>query len=224
MNKLEPSETSAQALVRYLLERGLNGVPPLSSAESLATEYLIDAGYEDNDQRVESLVNWETTKNFTTGFLTGLGGIIALPVSIPSALGASWLIQARMSGAIARIYDHDLDDERVRTMILLSLAGDTVKEALKPMGIKLGNKLTERAVAQIPGRALVEVNKRIGIRLLTRAGERGFVNFSKAVPVLGGVVGGALDAVVCRAVGRTAKSLFQHPKLVSRPRSIRIRD
>ena len=123
MNKLEPSASSAQALVRYLLERGIAGVPPLSSAESLATEYLIDNGYEDNDQRVESLINWETSKNFTTGFLTGLGGFITLPVAIPSALGASWLIQARMSGAIARIYDHDLADERVRTMILLSLAG-----------------------------------------------------------------------------------------------------
>jgi uncharacterized protein (DUF697 family) len=224
MKKLEPSASSAQALVRYLMERGLAGVPPLSSAESLATEYLIDNGYEDNDQRVESLINWETSKNFTTGFLTGLGGFITLPVAIPSALGASWLIQARMSGAIARIYDHDLDDERVRTMILLSLAGDTVKEALQPMGIKVGNKLTERAVAQIPGRALVEVNKRIGIRLLTRAGERGFVNFSKAVPVVGGVVGGALDAVVCRAVGRTARELFKHPKLVSRPRRMRTRE
>jgi glycerol-3-phosphate O-acyltransferase len=61
----------------------------------------------------------------------------------------------------------------------------------------------------VPGRALVEVNKRIGLRLLTKAGERSFVNFSKAVPVVGGVVGGTFDAVVCRMVGRTARSLFR---------------
>jgi hypothetical protein len=35
------------------------------------------------------------------------------------------------------------------------------------------------------------------------------LRFPRAVPVLGGVVGGSLDAAVCRMVGRTAKSLFR---------------
>jgi len=184
-------------------------VPPLSSAEDLAGEYLIDQGYENHDQRVDSLVNWETTKNFTSGFITGLGGVIALPIAVPSALAASWLLQARMAGAIAKIYGHDLRLDRVRTMILLSLAGDVAKEAMQGTGVSVGNKLSERALAQVPGRALVEINKRIGVRLLTKAGERSVVNLSKAVPIIGGVVGGSFDAVVCRAVGRTAKSLFR---------------
>lgn len=132
-----------------------------------------------------------------------------MPVAIPSALGASWLLQARLAGAIARIHGHDLGEDRVRTMILLSLAGDVAKEAMNGLGVRFGGKLTERAVAQVPGRALVEVNKRIGLRLLTKAGERGIVNFSKVVPVGGGVVGGTFDAVVCRMVGRTARSLFR---------------
>lgn len=212
MTRLAPTAARATRLTNFLLERGLGGVPPLSSAVDLATEYLIDQGYEDHDQRVDALINWETTKNFTSGFITGLGGVISLPLSIPSALGASWLLQARMAGAIARIYGHDLEADRVRTMILLSLAGDVAKEAMKGTGIALGNKLTERAIHQVPGRALVEINKRIGVRLLTKAGERSFVNLSKAVPIVGGVVGGSFDAIVCRAVGRTAKSLFRPVK------------
>jgi hypothetical protein len=35
------------------------------------------------------------------------------------------------------------------------------------------------------------------------------VNLSKAVPLVGGVVGGSFDAIVCRAVGRAAKTLFR---------------
>jgi hypothetical protein len=54
----------------------------------------------------------------------------------------------------------------------------------------------------------VEVNKRIGTRLLARVGQRVALRFLRAVPVFGGVVGGSLDAVVCRKVGATAKSLF----------------
>jgi hypothetical protein len=205
------SEVSADALARFLLERGLAGAGPLSSAENLAAEYLIDRRYRNDDRRVESLIKREAGKNFTSGFITGLGGVVTFPISIPAALGASWLIQARMAGAIARIYGHDLQSDRVRTKILLSLAGDVAKGAMRDLGLKLDNKLTQRAVDQIPGRALVEINKRIGARLLATAGQRLVLRFPRAVPVVGGVVAGMLDAAVCRMVGRTAKSLFRPP-------------
>ena len=190
MTGREPSEVSANGFVTFLLDTGLAGAGPLSSAEDLASEYLIDAGYGDDDRRVDALIRRETRKNFTTGFLTGLGGLVTFPVSIPAALGASWLIQARMAGAIARIYGHDLGSERVRTKILLALAGDVAKEAMKDLGLKLDNKLTQRAVDQIPGRALVEINKRIAAKLLATVGQRVVLRFPRAVPVLGGVVGG----------------------------------
>lgn len=207
----EPRDVPGGALAAYLLDKGLAGLGPLSGAESLATEYLIDTGYENDDRRVAALVRWETAKNFTTGFLTGLGGFVTLPVAVPSALAASWVLQARMSGAIARIYGHDLDAERTRTSILLSLAGDVAREAMKDLGLDVGDRLTRRAVEQIPGRALVEVNKRIGTKLLTEVGQRVALRFPRAVPVFGGVVGGSLDAMVCRKVGSTAKRLFRPP-------------
>jgi hypothetical protein len=211
MNGPSPTEASASRLVAFLLDKGLHGAGPLSSAANLASEYLSDPSYDDDDKRIDALIRRETRKNFTSGFITGLGGVVTFPVSIPAALGASWLIQARMAGAIARIYGHDLDSARVRTMILLSLAGDVAKEAMKDLGLGLDGKLTQRAVDQIPGRALVEINKRIGARLLAKAGQRVVLRFPRAVPVLGGVVGGSLDALVCRMVGRTAKSLFRPP-------------
>jgi len=93
----------------------------------------------------------------------------------------------------------------------LSLAGDVAKEAMKELGIKLDGKLTQRAIEQIPGRALVEINKRIGARLLAKVGQRVILRFPRAVPVVGGVVGGSLDAMVCRMVGKTAKALFRPP-------------
>jgi uncharacterized protein (DUF697 family) len=204
--------TTARRLADYLLEKGLGGAGPLASARDLAHEYRDDERYATSDERVDALIERETIKNFTTGFVTGLGGVITLPVAVPSALGASWLIQARMAGAIATIYGHDLASPRVRTTILMSLAGDVARDAIRDLGLPLGPKLTQHAVDQIPGRALVEINKRIGLRLLTRAGERSIAGFSRFVPIVGGVVGGTLDAVVCRMVGRTAKSLHRRPE------------
>ncbi len=211
MTRRAASDSSAGSFVNVLLDRAIQGAGPLSSAETLSSEYLRDHSYRDDEARVAALIRRETRKNFTSGFLTGLGGVVTFPVSIPAALGASWLIQARMAAAIAKIYGHDLASEQVRTRILLSLAGDVAREAMKDLGLKVGDKLTQRAVDQIPGRALVEINKRIGARLAAKLGGQVVLRIPRAVPVLGGVVGGSLDAVVCRMVGRTANSLFRPP-------------
>lgn len=208
-DKEDSDKSKALVIVNYILDKTIKGVPPLTSCKNLAREYLIDEGYDGDDERVDSLINWETTKNFTTGFLTGLGGIVTLPISVPSALGASWIIQARLAGAIAVIYGHSLQEDRVKTLVLLSLLGDSAKEPIKQAGIRLGTKLTEKTIQKIPGKALIEINKKVGFRLITKAGEKGIVNLTKLVPVAGGVVGGAIDAVVCRKVGYTAKKIFK---------------
>lgn len=227
MTEHHPGDTPARNLAAYLLEQGIRGVGPLSGAEALAAEYLGDGRFRDDEARVAALVRWETAKNFGTGFLTGLGGFITLPVAVPAALAASWVVQARMAAAVACIYGHDLDAERVRTKILLSLAGDVAREALKDLGLKVGDKLTQRAVEQVPGRLLVEVDKRIAAKLVAQVGQRVALRFPRAVPVFGGVVGGSLDAVVCRKVGATARTLFRPPagavvdgEIVSRARLI----
>jgi uncharacterized protein (DUF697 family) len=207
------ASAAAQRLATWLLDKGIAGLGPLAGARELATEYLEDTRYTTHDERIDALIERETIKNFTTGFVTGVGGAITLPVSIPSAVAASWVIQARMAGAIAHIYGHDLASTRTQTSVLMSLAGDVARQAMDELGIPFaGPKLTQRAVSQVPGRALVEINKRIGLRLLARAGERSVSGFSRFVPIVGGVVGGTLDAVVCRMVGRTAKALHRRPE------------
>lgn len=208
MGKRKPDETKALKLVNWITDRAIEGVPPLSSAKNLADEYLLDKSYSSNAARIDSLINWQTVRNFTTGFITGLGGLLTLPIAVPAALGASWILQARMAGAIARICGHDLSEDRVRTLVLLSLVGDSGKEVLKRAGIKVTTKLTQKAIQKIPGKILIEINKRVGFRLLTKAGQKGVVNLMKAVPVVGGVVGGAFDAATCRAVGYAAKRIF----------------
>lgn len=200
-------EPRALQLVTWIVGKAVEGVPPLSSASNLAQEYMIDASYANNDERVASLIKWETSKNFTAGFLTGLGGVLTLPVAVPAALGASWLIQARMAGAIAVIDGHDLEEDRVRTLVLLSIVGDSAKEVLKQVGVKVADKLTEKVVMKVPGKVLIEINKRVGFRLLTKAGEKGAIVLVKGVPVVGGIVGGAFDAIACQTVGNVAHSL-----------------
>jgi uncharacterized protein (DUF697 family) len=210
-NDQHREEPRALRIVKKLADYGIEGVGPLSSAADLAAEYRIDQSYESADERVDGLIRWETAKNFTSGFISGLGGVITLPVAIPAGLGASWIIQARMCASIAAIYGHDTKADRVRTMVLLALLGDAGKEILKQVGVRIGAKTTSAVIARIPGRLLIEINKRIGFRLLTKAGERGAINLVKFVPGIGGLVSGVFDASACVAIGHIAKHSFRPP-------------
>lgn len=201
-------ENKAVQLVNYIIENGIAGIGPLSSAESLAGEYIRDSRYANNAERCEALVNWESAKNFTSGFISGLGGLVTLPLSVPGALTASWIIQARMVAAIAKINGYDIKEDRVKTMILLTIVGGEIKDILKDAGYVLTTRLTISLIQQIPGKLLYEINKAVGFRLITRAGTTGIVNLMKVVPILGGAVTGTIDGFYCMKIGQKAIQLF----------------
>jgi len=203
------NDSTLTQVATWLTNVAVDGIGPLSSSAALAEEYKLDADYPDNDSRVDSLINWETSKNFGTGFVTGLGGFVALPITLPVGLGAAWAVQARMVGAIAEIYGYSVKDERVKTAILLCLVGGEIVDLLKGVGVKVGTRVTENLIAKIPGRVLVEINKKVGFKLLTKAGEKGIINLSKIVPIIGGPISGTVDALMCRSVGKTAKTVFR---------------
>ena len=48
----------------------------------------------------------------------------------------------------------------------------------------------------------------MGFKLFTKFNEKGVVNLSKAVPFLGGLIGGAVDAVSTNMIGDAAISIF----------------
>ncbi|MFN2323042.1 MAG: EcsC family protein [Trueperaceae bacterium] len=203
------SPFDANVLVHRLLRYGLGGHKSLASSKVLAAKYAANLRFADDDARVRALIRSHTLMNFGTGFATGLGGLITLPVAIPAAMTASWAIHTRLSGAIAALHGHDVDDDRVQTFVLMTLLGDTGKSVLRKAGITVANRMALRSVEAIPVRLLTEINKRVGMRLIAKAGERGAINLTKAVPVAGGVVGGGIDALYCNAVGRRAHAVFK---------------
>lgn len=196
------------SLMEWLMDKAVNGAAPLSSAENLAQEYLIDQTYADDGERIDALINWETTKNFTAGFITGLGGVLTLPVSVPTDFVASWLIQARMAAAIARICGFDLKSDRVQTFILACLVGDAVKDVGKAAGLDLSDGLTKSLLKKTTSEVAEELQEKVGARLVAMAAKRTASSVAKGIPLIGGLVGGTFDATACHVAGRTAKRLF----------------
>ena len=107
---------------------------------------------------------------------------------------------------------YDVRDDKVKSLIYACLVGNAAKEMLKDVGIQIGKKLTQTAINSISGQVIIKINKAVGFRLLTKAGTTGIVNLTKMVPVIGGVIGGAVDLASTNTVGNIAVETFINPK------------
>lgn len=195
--------------LEWIADAGINGSGVLPSAQEVATDHLNDAA--NVDEAIDSIIAWRTTYAVGTGFVTGLGGIVAMPITIPAGLAASYAIGANTVAAIAHLRGYDIRSERVKTMILLCLIGQAGEEILKTAGITIGTKVFQNIINQISGKVLREINRKVGLKLVTKAGEKGVINLMSLVPFVGGVVGGTFDGIFVHSCGEIAKKVFSQP-------------
>ncbi len=202
----ELSESKVMQVLDWAYDKAINGVSGLDSASELADSYM-----KTNSSPVDmanSLIRWQNTKAGTSGFLTGLGGIITMPVTIPANIASVMYVQIRMIAAIAHIGGHDIKDDRVKTLVYACLTGNAAKDIIKDAGIVIGTKLTTNAIKNISGKTLIEINKKVGFRLFTKFGEKGVINLGKAVPLVGGIIGGSMDSIATNTIGNIARDTF----------------
>jgi uncharacterized protein (DUF697 family) len=202
----ESKESKMMQVLDWAYDKAVNGVPGLDSAEELATDYEQQGGSK-LDQ-ANSLIRWQITKAGTSGFVTGLGGIITLPVAIPANIASVMYVQVRMIAAIARIGGHDLKDDRVKALVFVCLTGSAALDIIKDLGINIGSKLTKVAISKISGATITKINQAVGFRLITKAGTTGAINLTKFVPLLGGIIGGTIDSISTNTIGNVARDTF----------------
>lgn len=185
---------------------GVPGVPGMESAEGLAEDYLNDAG--SLEDKIDTLVRYQVLKASTSGFVTGLGGLLTLPVAIPANLASVMYLQLQMVAAIAHMGGYDVRNDRVKSVCYACLCGNAATDILKGAGITIGRKVTERAIKQMSYEVIKKINQRVGFRMVTKFGQTGAINLGKAVPLVGGLIGGAFDGTTTYAIGRVAKGIF----------------
>lgn len=201
------NEVNAEEILTKIYGSALDGIPKVSrSVDEMVNDYVSKS--DTPKDAALMLAQTQLIKCGTSGFITGLGGLIVLPVAIPANIGSVLYVQMRMVAAIAKIGGYDIRSDQVQTMVYLCLTGSALNDVVKQVGIKFGEKTLEAAIRKIPGKALVAINQRIGYRLLTKFGEKGLINLGKAVPLIGGVIGGGLDVVYTRAIAKNAINMF----------------
>ena len=200
------TENKIMQVLDWAYDKAVNGVPGVDSAQKMAEDYL--SGDGTLRSKVNSLIRWQISKAGISGFITGVGGLPAMPVTIPANLASVLFVQIRMIAAIAYMGGHDLKNDKVQSLVYACLAGNAAKDVLKDIGIVVGTKLTTQAITNLSAKTLTAINQKVGFRLLTKFGATGAVNLGKAVPIVGGIIGGTVDGVATNTVGKVARDIF----------------
>lgn len=206
MSKNTITQSKIMEVLDWSYEKAVDGLPGMETAQELANKYL--NRYNSTDEAIDKFIKWQQAKCATSGFLTGLGGIITLPVAIPANISSVIYVQTRMVAAIAHMRGFDLKDDQVRTLVYVSLTGQAAADILKQAGIKFGTKMSTVLIKKIPFEVIKQINKAVGFRLVTKFGQTGVINLGKGIPFVGGIIGGTVDAVGTSTIGKTAKRVF----------------
>lgn len=206
VTQIAPNVTSA--FVHQALTKAIEGVGPLPSAAAAADKQL-QANHGHLNRGVHDVIENHVRYAGLQGFLTNLGGLVTMAVTVPTNITGLALIQCRMVAGILHLRGYDLAEPRVRDAILACLLGEEGVEKLvkrrevpgTPMEIanalvhdeNLDDLLANEVAAELIARAA-------GKRLATTVGRR--------VPVVGGVVGASTDAYVTWRIGRYADREF----------------
>lgn len=206
-NKKVISQEDVMKLLDSCYEKSLKGIPHVSpSIEEMANEYL--SKHDSKEKACKEMIKNQIIKCTTSGFISGFGGLITLPVSIPANVGSVLYVQMRMIACTAYFAGYDLNSDQTQTFVYACLAGVAVNELLKQAGIKFGMKVAEGLIKKIPGKVLTKINQKVGFRFITKFGTKGLVNLGKMIPGIGAVVGGGLDLVETKIIADRAYKWF----------------
>jgi len=176
---------------------------PEKSCYDLAADYRHSG--KTVEECAENFIAWQTAKAGATGFALGLPGFAAMALTIPADFVSVSYLQLRMVAVIGLLFGWDARSDQFRTMAYMCLLGSAMGEIARDFGIQATTKIVAGTIQKrVSGAMLTKINQLVGTRLLTKAGSTGLINLTKVVPVLGGVVGGGINALVTLQIGKAA--------------------
>lgn len=223
-NKVSISQEDIMKILDCCYEKCLNGIPKVSpNVQKLADDYF--KRYDDREEACKAMIKNQIVKCGTSGFITGFGGIVTMPITLPANLTSVIYVQMRMIACTAYMAGFDLDSDQTQTFVYACLAGVAVNNVIKQTGIKFGVKFANGLVKKIPGKVLTKINQKVGFRFITKFGSKGVVNIGKLIPGVGAIIGGSLDVIETQIISKRAYNwFFKHDFSVDKNENIDDKD
>jgi hypothetical protein len=198
-----------QKILNFAYDKAVNGVkltgcPDFASAYELAQEY--QKKYPDNlEKQIDSFINWQCAKAGLSGAITGFGGFVTMAVTLPANITSVIAIQLRMIATIAVLCGYDIKSDKVKTLVYCCLVKQSIENILKETGMKIIQKFTVKLIQRMPYDIIKIINKTVGIKLITKFGQKGIINLGKAVPLFGSLLGAGIDIASTKTIGVFSK-------------------
>lgn len=196
----------ARSAVDRMLGYGLDGIGPLDSVEEVVRKAR--SRHDDPEEAIQDLCSTHQRLAASGGFVTGLGGLITMPVALPANVVGFYVLASRMVGAVALIRGYDVREDNTRTALALTLIGADADDLLKKAGITGGGRMARIALNRVPRAAAMMINKGLGFRVATQLGTRVLGRLGRLVPLVGGAVGAGLDGYLMGRLAKQARSEF----------------
>jgi len=202
ITQVAPGLTST--FVREALHRAIVGVGPLPAASKAADAQLKEQK-GDVDKAVHEVIENHVRYAAAQGFVTNIGGLVTVALTVPANITGLALIQCRMVAGIAHLRGYDVDDPRVRNAILTTMIGEDVVNALVRKR-KLPAPPMALATAPLHDPDLdAVISAEVAAELVTKvAGKRLAITVGRRIPIAGGFIGLGADAYATWKIGRYA--------------------
>ncbi len=116
------------------------------------------------------------------GVATGAIGLVGVPVDLVNALYS----QIKLSSALFTIHGFSISDESILVIIVAAALGVSVKEFATQFGTNVAKKRMTRPLV---------------LKLISRVSGKSVAIMPKAVPVIGGIIGGVVNATMMNVCG-----------------------
>jgi hypothetical protein len=204
LNARQAGPAAASNYMKQVFDVAINGRGPFNGAVEMANRQRV-AHAGNAGPAVDTLIEQHVRLAGGQGFVTGLGGIAAMVVSVPANLTGLTIVQARLVAAIAHLHGYDLASLKVRTAVAAVLLGsDGVQEQISKG--RLPSRPLAIATAPVFDKPLADtVLNLVGATLMARLGGRHLgTSFARKIPLLGGGVGMIADGYSTYSIGRYA--------------------
>lgn len=201
---------------RQFLDRAIDGFPGFLGAREIARRHL--SRRRDVDAAIADMIDQHVRLAGAQGFVTNIGGVVTMPVTIPANLAGIALLQVRMVAATLHLRGYDVADPRVRTAALMTLLGeDDIRKAVQAgtfpglphdIAVSTGDG-DPRLLDRIASDVTAALTTRIG-------GKHATLTVTKRVPVLGGAISAGVDAYSTYVIGRYADREFPPHVMIER--------
>ena len=207
------SPRKAGGALRQVLEIAIDGYGRLPSAKTAAARQLQrQAGSV--DEAISAIIDHHVRLASAQGFRDQHRRRAAL-AAIPANITGVAIVQVRMVGAIAHLRGYDLNDNRVRTALVMCLMGGEqslhiVQGTLptSPMAVATAPIFDPELDRLVAEEVLTDLAARIG-------GKNVALAIVKRVPLMGGGIGAIMDGIATYQIGRYATGELLRRALVN---------